>query len=495
MRARILTGVALASGTAMAANSTFVTAKPGSGSTQVTIYNGGFATVKETRTLDLKKGENEVRMTDVTAQLETDSVVLRDLKRAEALRVLEQNYEANPLSEYHLLAGYEGKDLDFEYTSPQTGERFYVRGKLIRAPQNPNNPMVYDDSVRGGMPFTDAIVETNGKLQFGLPGRPRFDPLDPGAILKPTLLWKLASEVEGPRDVEVSYLTGGLRWEAAYNLVAAEKGDNYDLVGWVTLQNQSGKDLLGSQVKLVAGDVARASSQQERPYEMMAAKSMAMTDGGVTERSFEEYHLYSLPRPTNVMDREVKQVEFVRAANVPAKRLYVFDAARPIPMPGRYVRGGSDQSKQPVATVLEFENKESAHLGMPLPKGKVKVYRRDIDGRNEFVGEDAIDHTPKDEKIRVQLGNAFDIVGERRAVEQRAPSDKEFFETWEIKLRNHKTSDVEVRVVEHFNRGREWELTAKGREFTKLDATSVEFKVPVKANGESAFTYTVKYKL
>lgn len=490
MRAGILTGLALASGTAVAANNTFVTAKPGSGSTQVTIYNGGFATVKETRTVDLKKGENEVRLTGVTSALEPDSVVLRDLKRAEAQRILEQNYIANPLSESRLLEQYEGKSLDFEYTSPQTGERYYVRGKLVRAPSN-NGPITYDQSINGGG-FADAIVEADGKLMFGLPGRPRFDLLDPNAILKPTLLWKLASEVEGPRDVEVSYLTGGFSWEAAYNLVAAEKGDTYDLVGWVTLQNYSGKDLLGSQVKLVAGDVARAQPEMaaDTGYVMKRAMPMAAPNE-VSERSFEEYHLYTLPRPTDVLDRQVKQVEFVRSTNIPAKRIYVFDPSRPVYRRGY---GGGDQSKQPVSTMLEFENKESSRLGMPLPKGKVKVYRRDIDGRNEFVGEDRIDHTPKDEKIRITLGNAFDIVGERRPIEQKAPSDKEFIETWEVKLRNHKTSDVEIRVVEHLTRGREWEITAKGREYTKLDATSIEFRVPVKANGETSFTYTVKYK-
>ena len=479
--------------------------------TQLTIYNQNFATVKETRTLDLKGGESEVRVTDITAHLEPDSVVLRDLKNPDAIRILEQNYESDPLSEGLLLRKSEGKVLDFEITVPQTGEKKIVKGKVLRSGYVPHTSafqrygqqysmrqMIYSQPQAGGQP----IVEVDGKIQFGLPGKPIFDALDPKAFLKPTLLWGLWTETAGKHDVEFSYLTGGMRWEANYNAVAPEKGDMFDIIGWVTLENMSGKDFENASVKLMAGDVARARPEGEM---LVGAAGMERASNlqpeAVTERSFEEYHLYTLPRPTTVLDREIKQVEFVRASRVPAKRIYVYDgfqldqryrgwdyqSIRTRPEYGR-------QSNPKVWVMLEFQNSEKSRLGMPLPKGKVKIYRRDVDGRNEFIGEDRIDHTPKDETVRLYTGNAFDLVGERRQTDFRLDSSGHWAdESFEIKVRNHKKEEVDVRLVEHMYRWIQWKIKATSMPYRKTDARTIEFRPRVPPGGEVVITYTVHY--
>jgi hypothetical protein len=479
--------------------------------TQLTIYNQNFATVKESRTLDLQKGDNEMRVTDITAHLEPDSVVLRDVKKPDAIQILEQNYESDPLSEGLLLRKSEGKVLDIEITMQQTGEKKIMKGKILRSGYVPHTSafqrygqqyyyqqMAMANVEGGGQP----IVEVDGKIQFGLPGKPIFDALDPKAFLKPTLLWRLWTDQAGKHDTEFSYLTGGMRWEASYNAVAPEKGDTFDLIGWVTLENMSGKDFENASVKLMAGDVARVQPERSDYGNVNGLSEMRQAGGpAVTERAFEEYHLYTLARPTTVLDREIKQVEFVRAANVPAKRIYVYDGFKVDP---RYrgwdyynIRTQPEYgtvSNPKVWVMLEFQNSEKSHLGMPLPKGKVKVYRRDVDGRNEFIGEDQIDHTPRDETVRLYTGNAFDLVGERRQTNFKLDTSNNWAdESFEIKVRNHKKEDVEVRVVEHLYRWIQWEITGKSAGFTKTDARTIEFRPTVAANGEATITYTVHY--
>src|SRR5439155_4284737 len=329
-----------------------------------------------------------------------------------------------------------------------------------------------------------------------------FDALDPKAFLKPTLLWRLWSGEAGKHEVEFSYLTGGMRWEANYNAVAPEKGDTFDIIGWVTLENMSGKDFENANVKLMAGDVARAVPEAEnlRAYEAVSRDEVGGRPA-VTERAFEEYHLYTLERPTTLLDREIKQIEFVRAANVPAKRIYVYDGFK---VDQRYrgwdyytIRTQPEYgtvSTPKVWVMLEFHNSENSHLGMPLPKGKVKVYRRDVDGRNEFIGEDQVDHTPKDETVRLYTCNAFDLVGERRQTNFKVDSNSHWVdESFEIKVRNHKKQRVEVRVLEHLYRWLQWEITTGSMEHRKVDARTIEFRPAIAGGGEAVIRYTVHY--
>jgi hypothetical protein len=455
----------------------------------LTIYNQDFAVERDNVPLDLKSGVNNVRYADATARVEPDSVILRDPAGKHSLQIWEQNYRNDPVTQELLLSLFEGKTIDFETLrlKDNTQVREIVPGKVIRSGYVPG----------GGA--EQPIIEVNGKLQFTLPGTPLFPDLGDDTVLKPTLNWLLQSDKPGKFDAEVSYITGGFTWEADYNLVSPEKGDTVDLIGWVTMNNQSGKTFRDAKIKLMAGDVNKIQPENDKMlrYQMVTAAGASMPEPAVTEKSFDEFHLYSLARPTTLLDRETKQVEFVRATDVKASTIYVYDGAEP----GYRFYGGLNndrgygtQCNKKVRVMREFVNAETNHLGIALPKGKLRFYRRDADGQMEFVGEDMIDHTPRNETIRVTTGNAFDLVGERKQTNFRVDSgDKWMDESFEIKLRNRKQEPVEFRVVEHLYRWSSWDITAKSDDFKKTDSQTIEFRVPVKPDEERAVTYTVHY--
>jgi hypothetical protein len=334
-------------------------------------------------------------------------------------------------------------------------------------------------------------------MQFALPGAPLFPDLGDDTVLKPTLNWLLQSDQPGKFDAEIGYVTGGFNWSASYNLVSPEKGDEVDLTGWITMNNQSGKTFENAVIKLMAGDVNKIQSPQAMPTMMLAgALNNAPTPPPVTEKAFDEFHLYSIARPTTLHDQETKQVEFVHAEKIIAPTIYVYDGATDYRFYGglnlEQGYGSSDNKK--VLVQREFVNAETNQLGIALPKGKLRFYRRDADGQLQFVGENEIDHTPRHETIRVTTGNAFDLVGERNQTDFRVDTgDKWIDETFQVKLRNRKKEPVEIRVVEHLYRWSNWEIKAKSDDFTKCDAQTIEFRVPVKPDEERSVTYTVHY--
>jgi len=452
----------------------------------LTIYNQDFAVVRDTVPLDLKSGVNDVRYADATARVEPDSVILRDPAGKHSLQIWEQNYRNDPVTQELLLSLFEGKTIDFQTlrTKDNTQVRELIPGKIVRS-----------GFVPGGSP-EQPIIEVNGKLQFSLPGLPLFPDLGDDTVLKPTLNWLLQSDKPGKFDAEVSYITGGFTWEADYNLVSPEKGDSVDLIGWVTMNNQSGKTFREAKIKLMAGDVNKIQPQNYPQAGRMALYEGVNAAPAVTEKAFDEFHLYSLARPTTLRDRETKQVEFVRATGVKAATIYVYDGALNYRFYGglNNDRGYGTQCNKKVHVMREFVNAESNHLGMALPKGKLRFYRRDADGQMEFVGEDTIDHTPRNETVRVTTGNAFDLVGERKQTNFRIDTgDKWIDESFEIKLRNRKKEAVEFRVVEHLYRWNNWEITAKSDDFKKTDAQTIEFRVPAQPDEERTVTYTVHY--
>lgn len=478
----------------------------------LTIYNGNFAVVRERIPLDLKSGVTAASYAGVTVHLEPDSVVLRDPAGKVAFRVLEQSYRADPVSQGLLLSLNEGRVLDF-VVRDQNGHESLVRGKVVRSGYVPNSggAAVYGqrfmmtqsamgDSQSGlGQP----IIEVDGKLRFSLPGEPLFPVLSDDAILKPTLRWQIASEQAAHVEAELSYVTGGMGWEASYNLIAPERGDTLDLVGWVTIDNQSGRQFDEARIKLMAGDVNKIQPQQPGLVSWAPTVRMAKRagDAEVTEKSFDEFHLYSLPRPATLRNRETKQVEFLRATGVKAKTFYVYRGAL-LDGPQYYganpemIRNDRDygtRSNPKVWVMREFTNSEENGLGQPLPKGRTRFYRRDdADGRLEFIGENTLDHTPKNERVRLYSGDAFDVVGERRRTDHRLGNDL-LEEGFEIRLRNRKTEAVEVRVEERLYRWVNWQITEKSSDFTKLDAQNVEFRVTVPPDGEKVLTYRVRY--
>jgi hypothetical protein len=453
----------------------------------LTIYNQDFAVVRDTVPLELTSGVNNVRYADATARVEPDSVILRDPSGKHSLQIWEQNYRNDPVTQELLLSLFEGKTIDFETLrlKDNTQTRELISGKIIRSGYVPG----------GGA--EQPIIEVNGKLQFTLPGTPLFPDLGDDTVLKPTLNWLLQSDQPGQFDAEVSYVTGGFTWEADYNLVSPEKGDMVDLIGWVTMNNQSGKTFRDAKIKLMAGDVNKIQPALEA-FQGMSRTAMAMPAAAppVTEKAFDEFHLYSLARPTTLLDRETKQVEFVRATEVKAPVIYVYDGSSDYRFYGglNYNQDFGREGNKKVRVMREFVNADTNHLGIALPKGKLRFYRRDADGQMEFTGEDMIDHTPRNETIRVTTGNAFDLVGERKQTNFHVDTaDKWLDETIEIKLRNRKPEPVEIRVVENLYRWNNWELTQKSDDFKKIDSQTIEFRVPVKPDEERTVTYTVHY--
>jgi hypothetical protein len=476
---------------------------------QLTIYNQNFAVVRVLIPLNLKPGENRVQFTDTTAYLEPTSVILRDPSGRHALRILEQNYRADPVSSQLLLALNEGKTLDFIV---QRGDKTeIVQGKVIRSGYLPNPPQTwnpYNGWQGGPPPNLEPIVEVDGKLRMGLPGTPLFPTLPDDTILKPTLTWVLETDKPGEMNAEFSYVTSQMTWNADYNLVAAGEGDVLDMVGWVSIRNSSGKAFDNARIKLMAGEVNKI-----QPGQYPAMDSFAMAFGGaigglpgpapqVTEKPFEEYHLYELHRPTTLHDQETKQVEFVRASGIKSERIYVYDGMKldrsrfqgwNLDMIRQNSEYGT-QSNPEVWVMREFINSEANHLGMPLPAGRLRFYRQDTDGQLEFTGENEIKHTPRDETIRAFTGSAFDIKGERRRTDYHIDQGQRWLdESFEITLRNHKKETVVVRVVEHLYRGMGWEIVEKSATFLKTDAQTIEFQVQVPPDGEKRVTYKAHY--
>lgn len=475
----------------------------------LTIYNQQFAVIRQTIPLELNGSVTHVAFSDITAHAEPDSVVLRDLHGG-GLRILEQNYRNDPLSDGLLLSLFEGKMIDFVRTDAQ-GHQEIVQGKIIRSGYVPHYAaygqygyqyqLAQNAMASGGA--GQPIIEVNGKLQFSLPGTPQFPSLGTDTILKPTFDWELESQARGARTAELSYVSGGMSWKADYNVVAPETGDTMDIVGWVTLDNQSGKTFENARIKLMAGDVSKIQDQNQ-PYRFRASMGAVVNDAQapvVTQKTFDEYHLYSLARPATLRDRETKQVEFLRANGVHADRVYVYDGFL---LEDQFrgwnmynIRGNAEygtKSNPKIWVMLEFKNSKANNLGMPLPAGRVRFYRRDTDGQMEFTGEDKIDHTPTDETVRFYTGNAFDLVGQRVRTDFRVNSMQTWSdESFDITLRNHKTTPVEVRVVEHLYRWNNWKITAKSDDYKQTDSQTIEFRVPLPADGEKKVSYTVHY--
>ncbi len=455
----------------------------------LTIYNQNFAVVRDTVPLDLQSGVNTVRYAGATAQVEPDSVILRDPTGKHSLQILEQNYRNDPVSQELLLSLFEGKTIDFENLrmKDNTQTREIIPGKVIRSGYVP-----------GGSP-EQPIIEVNGKLQFSLPGEPRFPDLGDDTVLKPTLNWLLQSDKPGKFDAEVGYVTGGFDWSASYNLVSPEKGDLVDLVGWITMNNQSGKTFENAKIKLMAGDVNKIQPQNRPMVRLAAARAMEMPAAAptVTEKAFDEFHLYDVARPTTLHNRETKQVEFVHAEKVFAPTIYVYDGSSDYRFYGglNTQQGYGQSGNKKILVQREFVNAETNQLGIALPAGKLRFYRRDADGQLQFVGENTIDHTPRNETVRMTTGNSFDLVGERKQTNFRVDTgDKWIDESFEIKLRNRKKdTPVEIRVVEHLYRWSNWEITKKSDDFTKKDSQTIEFRVPVKPDEERTVAYTVHY--
>jgi hypothetical protein len=445
---------------------------------ELAVYNQDLALVKDSRRLDLTAGLNEVRFGDVAAQIDPTSVHFRSLTDPDGTIVLEQNYEYDIVNSAKMLNKY----IDMEIgVVTEDGQEY--RGTLMSG---------HDDVILEDANGQVTVIRLDRIKEFAFPALPE------GLITRPTLVWQVQTTQGGSQDVEVAYLTGGVNWQADYILVLADDDRSIDLDGWVTLDNRSGTTYPEAKLKLIAGDIHRAPSADyvvEREMALAAAEAPAPQ---VEERAFFEYHLYEIQRPVTVKDQQTKQIEFVTASDVPAEKFFVYDGAQM--RFGGYYQPIDDPSygtasNEKVMVMLEFRNGEDEGLGVPLPRGTLRVYKKDVDGSTLLIGEDAIDHTPKEEQVRLYIGDAFDVVGERVQTDFKVEYDEDWMEeTFEITLRNHKDEDVEVRVVEHLFRWVEWKILEESHEYTKTDARTIEFLVPVEANGEAKVTYIVRYE-
>lgn len=457
--------------------------------TALTIYNQNLAVVRESVPIALEPGETRIHFDRATAQALADSVVLRDPAGNVRFSILEQGYRNDPVNRSLLLRHFEGQTIEFRTALPD-GSVQLVRGRIIRSGHVP-----------GGQP-QDPIIEVDGKLRFQLPGEPLFPTLGDDSILRPTLSWTIASEAEASFDAQLSYLSNGFQWSADYNLVAPEQDEEtVTLTGWVTVRNESGTAFEDATVKLVAGNVniiQPPDIRLQRARGMMAEMALADASGGVEQKSFDDFHLYTLRRPLSIRDRETKQVEFIRAPEVTASKHYVYD-----PVSMRHFGGGGPQIEpmqgqqfpKDVGIYWRFTNDEESGLGMPLPAGRVRFYREDgDDGNLEFVGENNLGHTPRNEEVSLYTGNAFDLVGERSVVDfRRDDRERWLTETIEIQVRNRSEAAKTITVREHLWRWMNWEIEEADAEFEKKDAQRIEFEVPLEANEEKTLRFRVRY--
>lgn len=424
----------------------------------LTVYNDNLALVKDVRSLKLQKGVFEYKFQDVAARIDPTSVYFKSLTAADKVAILEQNYEYDLVSSTKILQKY----IDQQIKLTGKGGRSYA-GKLLNASGK------------------DIILQQAGGnikiVSMGVVEDMDFPELPDGLITRPTLVWSLDSQESRTHQIEVGYLTSGIQWHAEYVGVANQDDSMLELGGWVSIDNKSGATYKKARLKLVAGDVHRARREYRaygRPQEMLV-KSMAAPDQ-FKEKAFFEYHLYTLQRPATVANNQIKQISLFPSTHVAVQKRYSYDGAR-------------DNKK--VRVNLEFENKKEFDLGLPLPKGKVRVYKKDDDGALIFIGEDFIDHTPKNEKVRVFVGNAFDVVGQRTVKDRRTVDKKSWQEIIEIKLRNHKETEVTVTVIEHLNLN--WEILRKTHPFKKRDAFTLEFEIKIAKDAEVVLEYVVRY--
>jgi hypothetical protein len=472
----------------------FLTALPliaqqASAPVSLTIYNQNFAVARTSVDLALHPGTNEVTTTEVTSQLEPDSVVLRDPTGKHDFFVIEQNYDAAIVNQDWLLQKYEGQTIDFQ-TNAYTDDKshrwvpIFTQGKILRA--------------------SPPLIEVEGKMQFQLPGMPLFPATTDGLLLKPTLRWQIAAEHAASFPAELSYITHGFTWSATYNLVAnagtgGSATEPMDLVGWITMQNNCGVDFPAARIQLIAGNVAKIQPPQSRFVLSSAAETVAVNGAAVTQENFDDFHLYDLNRSTSLHNGETKQVEFLTANAVPVTRRYEFEPSAGFVY---YAAGGAVYDARSyglggdtrVTVVNEFTNSTANHLGIPLPAGRLRLYRRDKSGAVQFAGEAEVTHTPRNEKVRFVTGDAFDITAKRIQTDFHSnQAGRVIDESFSIEVKNQKDQPVTVHIIEHLYRTANWEIARKSADYTKRDSSTIEFPVQVKPESSTSVTYTVHY--
>jgi hypothetical protein len=437
----------------------------------VTIYNSDLALVKDVRKVQLTKGLNAIALRDVSAQIRPETALLRSINAQGSLSLLEQNFDYDLLSPDKMLEKYVGKTVTVVKTNPATGAETSEKATVLSA----NNGIV---------------LKIGNRIETGLPGRIVYDDVPANLRDRPTLITHVSNKGPVNQTVELSYLTGGLGWKADYVAELNSKEDRLDLSGWVTLNNNSGTSYKNAKLQLVAGDVNRVQDNI-RPMAKNMRSDMMMAEAAapMSEEGLLEYHLYSLDRPTTMAENQTKQVALLSASNIPVQKSLLLRGS------DYYYQSqyGEIGSKMKVDVFVEFDNKETSKLGMPLPKGIMRVYKKDSQGNAQFVGEDAIDHTPKNETVRLKLGSAFDVTADKKQTDFKKASDREYRTAFEITLKNAKKEPVIVTVQEPI--GGDWSILSESIPHTKINSHLAQWKIKVPAEGKTTLNYRaiVKY--
>ncbi|MEM1042119.1 MAG: hypothetical protein AAGI91_05765 [Bacteroidota bacterium] len=438
----------------------------------LTVYNQNFAVVREVRPLALRRGSNLVRFEDVPSQIDATSLALKALSDPDAVLVQEQNYQYDLVNQTTILDKSVGDRIRLVQTR-EDGSETTLEGVLLSQPSQ-------------GL----VLQLDDGRVLLNPPGRIIVDALPEGLVSRPSLLWRLDAARSATYPTEVSYLTDGITWTADYVAVVNEAEDAVDLTGWVTLVNGSGATYRDAELQLMAGDVRRVQENvQVRGVQALSALNdgLRAPEPAFGQEAFFEYHLYTLDGRTTVAQNETKQMTLLAAAHVGVERRLVFDPQRA----RRYSRGrgqGGGTQDAKLSIMLEWENTEANRMGMPLPKGKVRLYKADARGNLQFLGEDLIDHTPRNEDVSLYVGDAFDVVGTQIVKANRRPSDRISEQDIEVSIRNRKETSTEVVVVA---RGYgTWSVLGASHEFTTVDAYTAEFPLTLAPDEEVTVTYT-----
>ena len=460
---------------AASAQSPIVSTPESRESVSLTVYNGGFGVVREVRALDLPRGLSDVRFEGVPARIDPTSIAVRSLTAPGALSVREQNYQYNLIGTTSVLDAAVGQRVRI---TRALGDRVVTEaGVLISQPGQGRIVRLDDGRV---------LVDPQGTIELA--------ELPAGLLSRPSLLWRLGSDRAGTQRVEASYLTEGVSWTADYVAVIDEAETGLDLTGWVTLNNQSGAGYRDAQLQLIAGDVRRV---QDRPQMMRRDVPMPvmaeMAAAAPEQEAFFEYHLYTFPTPTTLAERETKQLELLSAAGASVSRRLVIDGTGQYFPFYRQRRPGASGQEVSAAVVMTLDNTERNQMGMPLPAGKVRVYKQDRRGNLQFLGEDRIGHTPRGETLRLYVGDAFDVVGTRREVANRRINDRTRDVTYEVEVRNRKETAAEVDVVERAFWG-DWQIREQSHPGEKLDARTYNFPLTIPAGGTVTVRYTARLR-
>jgi len=427
----------------------------------VTVYNSNLGVVKDIRTIDIKSGKSQIAITDVAQYIDPTSVHIK--LNGE---VTEQNYQYDLISLDKILQKYIDKEMQLIGENNE-----FIEGKLLSA----FSGQIVLEKKEGGLVMLPNL--SRYRLSVG--------ELPEGLITKPTLLWMVNSNSSGKQDVEISYQTGGMNWHAEYVAVLNENDTELDLNSWVSVENTSGTTYKNAKLKLVAGDVNLVKDMfiQKGRQEMYDMVNKSVSEPQFQEKEFFEYHIYDLQRPTTISNNETKQISLFEAADVKAVKKYFYRS-------GSSYGYNNPTTTGKVSVVVEFENKESNNMGMPMPKGKVRMYKSD--GKSlEFIGEDMVDHTPKNEKVKLKIGDAFDIVVEEVQTENKKITDRVYEQAYEIKIKNRKNEDITVEIERYL--GVYWEIISTSHTYEKKDAQNITFKIPVKKDDESLLKFKVRY--